>query len=72
MHIERYAWICARASVAPGINVAEGAVLGLGSVATRDLKAWTVYGGNPAVAIRERARTLPEHDSDLAPTGGEA
>ena len=48
------AWICARASVGPGINVAEGAVLGLGSVATRDLEPWTVYAGVPAVKIKER------------------
>jgi len=56
MSIGPYAWICARASVAPGVNVAEGAVLGLGSIATRDLAPWTVYGGNPAVPIRERKR----------------
>jgi putative colanic acid biosynthesis acetyltransferase WcaF len=54
MHVEAYAWICARASVGPGIRVGEGAVLGLGSVATSDLKPWTVYSGHPAVAIRER------------------
>ena len=56
MHVERYAWICARACVAPGVKVGEGAVLGLGSVATRELAAWTVYGGNPAVPLRERDR----------------
>jgi putative colanic acid biosynthesis acetyltransferase WcaF len=59
MHIERYAWVCARASVAPGVRVGEGAVLGLGAVATHDLKPWTVYSGNPAVALRERTRTVP-------------
>lgn len=56
MSIGAYAWVCARASVGPGVNVAEGAVLGLGSVATRDLEAWTVYGGNPAVKVKERRR----------------
>lgn len=52
-----YAWICARASVAPGVNVGEGAVLGLGSVATRNLEPWTVYAGVPAVKVKERQRT---------------
>jgi putative colanic acid biosynthesis acetyltransferase WcaF len=66
MHIERYAWICARASVAPGVHVAEGAVLGLGSVATRDLKPWTVYSGHPAVEVRERTRTIPLETEGLA------
>ena len=58
MEIGAYAWICARASVAPGVQVGEGAVLGLGSVATRSLKAWTVYAGAPAVEVKERRRIL--------------
>ncbi len=56
MTIGRYAWICARAVVGPGANVGEGAVLGLASVATRDLEAWTVYAGAPARALRKRHR----------------
>ena len=58
MEIGPYAWICARASVGPGVTVGEGAVLGLASVATRSLEPWTVYGGSPAVRIRERKRTV--------------
>lgn len=54
MDVGAYSWICARASVAPGVCVGEGAVLGLGSVATRDLEPWGVYAGIPAVKIKER------------------
>lgn len=54
MRLGAYSWICARASVAPGVNVGAGAVLGLGSVATRDLEPWTVYSGNPAVKVKLR------------------
>jgi putative colanic acid biosynthesis acetyltransferase WcaF len=54
MNFGAYCWICARASVAPGVDVGEGAVLGLGSVATRSLAPWTVYAGIPAVRVRER------------------
>ncbi len=54
MHIGSYAWVCARASVAPGVNVGEGAVLGLGSVASRDLEPWSVYSGVPAIKIKQR------------------
>jgi putative colanic acid biosynthesis acetyltransferase WcaF len=57
MVIGSYAWICARALVGPGVNVGEGAVLGLGSVATRDLEPWGVYAGVPAVKVKERKRT---------------
>jgi putative colanic acid biosynthesis acetyltransferase WcaF len=59
MNIGAYAWVCARASVAPGVNIGEGAVLGLGSVATRSLDAWTVYAGVPAVKVKERRRFAP-------------
>jgi putative colanic acid biosynthesis acetyltransferase WcaF len=52
-----YAWICARASVAPGVNVGAGAVLGLGSVATRNLEPWTINAGVPAVKVKDRQRT---------------
>ena len=56
MEFGAYSWVCARASVAPGVNVGEGAVLGLGSVATRDLEAWGVYAGVPAVKVKDRKR----------------
>jgi putative colanic acid biosynthesis acetyltransferase WcaF len=62
MHIGAYSWICARASVAPGANVGEGAVLGLGSVAARDLEPWTVYAGVPAVKVKERVRREDSHE----------
>jgi putative colanic acid biosynthesis acetyltransferase WcaF len=55
MEIGPHAWICARASVAPGVQVGEGAVLGLASVATRNLEPWTVYAGVPAVRIKDRS-----------------
>ncbi|MDL2337724.1 MAG: putative colanic acid biosynthesis acetyltransferase [Pseudomonadota bacterium] len=57
--IGRYAWICARAVVCSGVEVGEGAVLGLASVATRNLEPWTVYGGAPARVIRARRRSRP-------------
>lgn len=58
MNIGAYAWVCARASVGPGVNVSEGAVLGLGAVATRDLEPWGVYAGVPAVKVKERKRVI--------------
>lgn len=57
--IGAYAWVCARASVAPGVSIGEGAVLGLGSVATRDLEPWGVYAGVPAIKVKERTCHAP-------------
>lgn len=57
MSIGAYVWICARAIVGPGVNVGEGAVLGLGSVATKDLEPFGVYAGSPAKKVKERERS---------------
>ncbi len=51
-----YAWVCARACVLPGVTVGDGAVLGLGAVATKDLEPWHVHAGNPARRIKQRRR----------------
>jgi putative colanic acid biosynthesis acetyltransferase WcaF len=59
MRLGAYSWICARASVAPGVKVGVGAILGLGSVASRDLDPWTVYSGVPAVKVKSRAKIAP-------------
>lgn len=56
MEVGAYAWVCARACVAPGVNIGEGAVLGLASVATRDLEPWGVYAGAPAKKVKQRRR----------------
>ena len=58
MDFGAYSWVCARASVGPGVSMGEGSVLGLGSVATRDLEAWGVYAGVPAVKVKERKRPV--------------
>lgn len=57
IHVEDGAWICAKAIVGPGVRIGPGAVLALGGVATQDLRSWTVYGGNPSTAIRQRSIT---------------
>lgn len=52
-----HAWVSARCVVGPGVNVGEGAVLALGSIATRDLQPWFVHAGNPAVSLKPRKMT---------------
>lgn len=48
------AWIGASSFVGPGVTADSHAVLAAGSVATADLEAFTIYRGNPAVAVRKR------------------
>ena len=57
MRLEARSWVCARAAVHPGVNVGEGSVLGMCSVATHDLEPWGVYAGVPARKVKERERT---------------
>jgi putative colanic acid biosynthesis acetyltransferase WcaF len=57
MRFEAYSWICARAIVAPGINAGEGAILGLGAIATRHMEPYGIYAGVPARKVKERLRS---------------
>lgn len=47
-------WVAAEAFVGPGVTMRDGAVLGARGVLFDDAEAWTVYRGNPAVAIANR------------------
>jgi putative colanic acid biosynthesis acetyltransferase WcaF len=47
-------WIGCCAIINQGVTVGSHAVLTAGSVATRDLDAYGIYQGNPAVKVRER------------------
>jgi putative colanic acid biosynthesis acetyltransferase WcaF len=49
-----HAWVAAKAVVAPGVTMGEGAVLALGSVAIGHPDAWSIYAGNPAVRVCAR------------------
>jgi putative colanic acid biosynthesis acetyltransferase WcaF len=54
IRVEDGAWIGAGAFVGPGVTVGKHAVLTAGSVATKDLKPYWVYQGNPAVQVKKR------------------
>jgi putative colanic acid biosynthesis acetyltransferase WcaF len=58
IHIGSYAWVCAEAFVGPGVEIAEGCVLGARGVAMRSLTdSWTVWSGNPVVKRRTRKKS---------------
>lgn len=49
------AWICARASLAPGTCIGVGAVIGFGVTFTGVAKDWTIYSNEPR-GYREKKR----------------
>ena len=52
--LEDGCWVGARATVCPGVTVGRAAVLAVGSVAAKDIPEGQIWGGNPAVFVRER------------------
>ena len=45
-------WIGGSATILPGVSIGDNAVVGEGSVVTRDVEPGTVVAGNPARVIR--------------------
>lgn len=52
--IEDGAWLGAKTVVCPGVTVRSYAILTVGSIATKDMEAYGIFQGNPALFIRER------------------
>lgn len=46
------AWIGMNCIILKGVTIGEGAVVGAGSVVTKDVPAWTVVAGNPAKIVK--------------------
>ncbi|MEH2319923.1 acyltransferase [Nostoc sp.] len=51
-------WIGFNSIILKGVTIGEGAVVGAGSVVTKDVPPWTIVAGNPAQVIRE----IPEDE----------
>jgi putative colanic acid biosynthesis acetyltransferase WcaF len=52
--LEDGVWIGTKSIVCPGVTCYSPSILTVNSVATKNLEAYTIYQGNPAVKIRER------------------
>ena len=55
--IRRGAWIGAQCIILKGVTIGEGAVVGAGSVVTKDVPDWCIVAGNPARVVKE----IPEN-----------
>lgn len=61
-----YVWIARRAIVLPGVQIGDYAVIGAGSVVTRDVEPYAVVAGNPARHVGAREQINYEY----VPTSG--
>jgi acetyltransferase-like isoleucine patch superfamily enzyme len=70
--IHDHVWIGARAIILPGVTIGEGAVVGAGSIVTKNVPPYTIVAGNPARQVgvrtrdlRYRTRYFPILDTDI-------
>ncbi len=70
--IHDHVWIGARAIIMPGVTIGEGAVVGAGSIVTKNVPPYTIVAGNPARKLglrtrdlRYRTRYFPILDTDI-------
>ncbi|MCD8385995.1 MAG: acyltransferase [Bacteroidales bacterium] len=48
--------------VMPGVTIGEGAIVGAGSLVTKDVPAWTIATGRPAKVVKEIPKREPKQD----------
>jgi acetyltransferase-like isoleucine patch superfamily enzyme len=56
--ISNKVWVGFNSIILKGVTIGEGAIVGAGSVITKDVPPWTIVAGNPARIIRE----IPENE----------
>jgi acetyltransferase-like isoleucine patch superfamily enzyme len=49
----QYAWIGMEVKILKGVTIGKGAIIGAGSVVTKDVDPWTIVAGNPAKVVKE-------------------
>ncbi len=59
VHIGNNCWICANATILPGVTIGDGCVIGAGSVVTKSIPPNCFAAGNPCRVVR----TLSKADS---------
>lgn len=60
VHIGRNCWLGAGVIIVPGITIGDNAVIGAGSIVTKDIPANVLAAGNPCRVLRE----INEHDKE--------
>ena len=61
IHIGKGVMVGMETMIMPGVTIGEGAVIGAGSLVTKDVPAWTVAMGRPAKVVRILKETNGEN-----------
>lgn len=62
IEIGRFCIVGTNSVILPGVTIGEGAMVGAGSVVTRDLEPWGVYLGNRRYKERDREAVLRNYE----------
>ena len=61
IHIGKGVMVGMESIIMPGVTIGDGAIIGAGSIVTRDIPAWTIATGRPAKVIKNiPERTIVE------------
>lgn len=55
-------WIGYGSTIMQGVHISDGAIVAAGSVVTKDVEAYSIYGGNPAKKIADRFESTKDVD----------
>lgn len=56
VHCKKHSFLATNVIVHPGVTIGEGAVVGSGSVVTKDVEPWGFYMGTPARRVKDRPK----------------
>lgn len=62
--LKKGCFIGMRTSIMPGVTIGEGAIIGVGSLVTKDIPAWTIATGCPAKVVRNITERESKQISD--------
>ena len=59
IRLNKNVWVCAEAFIGPGVEIAEGCVLGARAVVVKSInQPWSVWAGNPAAMKKMRKKGM--------------
>lgn len=63
--IEGDVWVGYGSIILSGVKIGQGSIIAAGSVVTRDVEPFSIYGGNPARKIKERFESEKDKDEHI-------
>ena len=62
IHLKKGCLVGMESFVMPGVTIGEGAIVGAGSLVTKDVPAWTIATGRPAKVVKQIPERKPSEE----------